>query len=439
MRQAVKKLLDSRLVYLLISLIAAFTLWLWVVNSVNPSESNLIDFQIRYEGVGVLEQYNLRLASNTPETVRMWVTASATDMIRLEQNPQIIVDVSTIQEPGEHDMRFILGTLMTGNVTMRPIGGTGPLISNTNDTIVVRTNRVTARTIQLGTAGIRYEIAETEDEAEYRYIGDLVPTIEPEAILIDGPEEILARITNIEIEVDFPEPLMSTTTMVGTLRVYDYEGELMPEEALADVIFSRDTVTVTVAVSMVRSVPILPVFEFGAGANEENMRYTLSQEAVWLIGDADVLRNLEYLSLGLIRLDRRESMIDSVRRSIPVPALTEVFTGPAYVDVGIEIIGVSERTMHIPRERATIANPPAGTDPRVAIDTITLLIRGPEAILAELDESDISILINLAGYDGRLGWFNVEDVTVRVSDWPPEIVGAVIRAGQGVAVDIQRA
>ena len=439
MRNIIHKLLDNRLVYILVSLVAAFMLWIWVVNSVNPSDTRSITFEILYEGVGVLEQYHLRLASDVPESVRMRVTASATDLNQLQQNPQIIVDVSNIRESGEHDASFRLAAfhIMTSNVDYTVFSGA---VSNTRNTIMVRTNRVTGRSVPLDPSGITAAFAAT-DSADYFYVGER-PSVYPETIHIDGPLEILDQIGTIEVVAVFPPNLSETTTQTGTLRVYNHEGEEIPESELADVLFSQEaladvTVSVTVAVRMVRNVPLRPVFEFGAGANEYNLNYSLNVETAWLIGDVDVLRGVEHLELAQIRLDR-VGIIDSVRREIPRPALTEIFSGPEYVDVGIHIQGVDEHVMTIPSEQVVFTGVPDGIRPEMALDSIELIIRGPEEILAELDESAISILVNLSDYVGQTGRVNVDVFAVRIGDWDPEVVGARDQPWQGVIVNLQR-
>ncbi|MCL2563302.1 MAG: hypothetical protein FWE08_04630 [Oscillospiraceae bacterium] len=433
MRNLVNKLLDNRLVYLLISIVAAFMIWLWVVNIVNPSDTRNLTFQIQYEGLGVLENYNLRLSSDMPDRVTLRVEASATDMIRVEQNLQIIVDVSGISEAGEHDVAFrpAAFNIVPSTVSFRSVQ---PGISNTENTIIVRTNRITGRTVTLETTGITYEIAESD--GDYVYVGER-RSVYPESIQIDGPEEILSRIDTIEVVADFAQPLSSTTTQPGTLRVYDHDGAEIPLSELQDVFFSHETVSVTVPVRMMRSVPLRPVFEFGAGANEDNVEYSLNREQVWLIGEGDMLRNLEYLELPAISLNR-VAVVDVVRLDIPTPPLTELYDGPDWVDVNIQIQDVSERTMSIPRARIGFIGTPDGVIPSVAIDTITLVIRGPAEILEELDENDISVIVNLSDYEGQIGRFGVEEFTVLVDDWPSEVVGAMILQGQGIIVNIQR-
>jgi len=439
-KNVVSKLLDNRLVYILVSLVAAFTLWLWVVNSVNPSQRTNLTFQVQYEGLAVLDQYSLRLAYDVPETVRMHVTASATDMMRLEQNLLLIVDVSQIREPGEHDVSFRMAAFppgtMPANMSYSPLQG-----SNTSNTIVVRTNRVTARTFPVGTTGISFNVLETEDEAGYAYVGDETVSVEPETIDVDGPEEILAQIAAIEVETEFRTPLSETTTQTGTLRVYDHAGEIIPDTELTEVFFAWESihdvrVNVTVPIRMLREVPLQPVFLYGAGANEDNLRYELSQETVFLIGEVDVLRGVDYLELGQIRMDR-VGLRDSVRRDIPVPPLTEVVDGVTQVDVQLHIQDVEERTMTVSSNRVRFIGVPEGVDATAAFGSITLVIRGPEEIVEELDESSIAILINLTDYVGRTGHFNVETFTVLVEDWPPEVVGAV-DPGRSIIVNIQR-
>jgi len=410
-------------------------LWVWVVNAIDPSVRNTLTFDIQYEGLGTLDQYSLRLAANSPETIRIHVEASATDMIRLEQAPQIIVDVSSIREPGEHDVSFRMAAFTPGfmpvSVSYRPLQD-----SNTNNTIIVRVNRVTGRTLPVGTGGISYTIERVSDEVDYFYMGR-EESVEPEMIHIDGPEEVLAQIAAIEVESRFRLPLSETTTQSGTLRVYNLEGERMTEEELVDVIFSRDTVNVTVTVHMVRDIPLRPTFAYGAGANEDNVRYRLNQDTVQLIGDGDVLRNMEYLELAKIRLDQVE-VHGVVHRTISAPILTEIMEGQLeHVDVEIEIQDVVERPMTVAASRILFINRPEGVSAESVFATVTFYIRGPEDILSELDESDISVVVDLTSYEGRLGQLMVESFVVHVGDWPSEIVGARDQ-GQRIAVNLQR-
>lgn len=433
MRNAINKLLDNRLVWILVSIVAAFLIWLWVVNSVNENQTRALTFEVQYEGLAVLENYNLRLAANQPDTVLLQVRASATDMIRLEQNRQIIVDVSGISEAGEYDVAFRPSAFstMAGNVSFQfmQMG-----VSNAENTIVVRTNRITGRTISLSTANTHYVISEP-GQTDYFYVGGQL-RVYPEDIQIDGPEEILEQIASIEVEVEFPTPLTATTTKPGALRAYSYTGERISDASLAELVFSQDSVSVTVPVHMVRNVPLVPIFIPGAGASEDNLSYRQSQETVWLMGEGDVLRDLAYLELPQVRLDQVPT-IYSVRLDIPTPALTEIYDGPGYVDIELQVQEVSERTMNVPAGRVVFTNVPENMTPSVVIDMLALVIRGPEEMLAELDESDISVLVSLADYEGRTGRLIVEEFSVLVGEWPPETIGAMDLPGQGIIVNVQ--
>ncbi|MCL2589197.1 MAG: hypothetical protein FWD84_07300, partial [Oscillospiraceae bacterium] len=340
---------------------------------------------------------------------------------------------------GEHDVvfHFAAFNIMPSTINYRPLGA----VSNTHNTIIVRTNRITGRTFSLGMEGVSYALAET-DEEDYFFVRER-QSVYPETIQIDGPAEILDRIAFIEVESRFVAPLTDTTTQAGSLRIYDIDGDRIPPEDLADVLLPDGTqlayasVSATVVVRMVRMVQLRPVFEPGAGASEENISYRLSQETVRLIGDSEVLRGLPYLELAQIRLDR-VGLVDSIRLDIPIPGLTEILDGPEHVDVEIQILDVVEREMTIPRSRILIAGEPEGMNAVVELDTITLIIRGPADTLEELDESDISVLVNLADYVGQTGRFLVEDFMVLVDDWPTYVVGARNRQGQGIVVNLQR-
>jgi len=354
-------------------------------------------------------------------------------MTRIMDNLRIIVDVSGIREAGEHDVSFVLSAfnLLSPNITATPVGET----SNTDNTIIVRTNRVTGRNVLLATTGITFDTAETDTE-DYFYVAGR-RLVEPEVIRIDGPEEILNEIDVIEVVSNFGEPLTDTVTQTGVLRVLDRDGEQLSNEALADVFFSQDTVNVTIPVYMVKHMPLRANFNYGAGANEDNLRYRLSQTHVWLIGQSEVLRGESLLDLPEIGLTG-VGVVDSVRVDIPVPAFTEIYDGPDVVSVNIQIQNVIEREITIPSSRVFFIDRAEDMEAEMVIDTLILILRGPADLLEELDEGDITVVVSLADYADRTGRIIVETYTVMVDDFEPEIVGAIDLPGGGIIVNIQR-
>jgi len=440
MGKAVSKIIESRIFYILASLVAAFLLWQFVVTSVNPSQTSILTFYVQYEGEGVLSAYNLRLASDTPESVDLRVEASTSDMRRLQDDPNLIVDVSGIRESGEYDVRFTFSAvnILTGVFSYEPLRG----VSNTDNTIIVRVNRITGRTMTLSDAGISYEIAPPPTGADYIYVGG-DEFIEPKNVQIDGPEEILNQIATLEVYCEFLSPLSETTTQTGSIRAYNHNGEPISDEDLQEVTlngapFYQAAVNVTVAVLMAKEVPIQADFVFGAGANADNLEYHLTQNTVWLVGESDILQEEEYVRLERIHLDQ-VGTVSTVRRPILTPPSTEIFQGGIdFVDIDIQIRGLTEMELLVPHENVRFSNLPEGIDAEVVIDTIRITLRGPEEILEELEENSITILINLADFAGRTGALVIENFTVQVRDYDPEIVGAMDLPDRGIAVNLRR-
>jgi len=440
--KTITKLLDNKLFYVLVSLVASFALWLFVVNEIDPSQERTFTFSVAFEGESVLEAYNLRLASDTPDSIRLTVTGSITDIHRLDENTEIIVDVSGIHDAGEHDVsfRFAAWNTLTGRVSYRTVD---PTVSNTDNTIIVRANRITGRTMDLSVGRVNYDVEETEDPENYFFVRERL-NIEPETIHIDGPEEILDRITRIEVDSTFLVPLSETATQEGTLHAYDQYGEEIPIEELLDVTvfsetpFAEATVSVTAVVHTVKNVPLRVTFEAGAGANEENVRYRLlGQESVWLIGPGDALRNVPDVALGRIYL-ARVNMSEVIRREITPPPLTALRDGQDFIDIQIDITGLEERSITVPSDGVQFIGLEEDMIAEVAIDTLTIIVRGPADLLEDLDEMSISILVDLSDYPGRTGNILVEAFTVNIGDWPPEIIGARDLPGRGIIVNIQR-
>jgi len=193
-----------------------------------------------------------------------------------------------------------------------------------------------------------------------------------------------------------------------------------------------------VAVLMAKEVPILPDFVFGAGANAGNMEHSLSQDTVWLVGEEEVLRDVDRITLERIHLDQI-GVVSSVRRPINTPHSTDIFQGGIdYVDIDIQIRGLTEMELLVSYENVHFSNLPEGIEAEVVIDTIRITLRGPEAILEELEENSVTILINLADFEGRTGALVIENFTVQVRDYDPEIVGAMDLPDRGIAVNLRR-
>jgi len=440
--KTITKLLDNKLFYVLVSLVASFALWLFVVNEIDPSQERTFTFDVTFEGESVLEAYNLRLASDTPDSIRLHVTGSITDIHRLDENTEIIVDVSSIHDAGEHDVsfRFAAWNTLTGRVSYRTVD---PAVSNTDNTIIVRANRITGRTIDLSVGRVNYDVEETEDPENYFFVRERL-SIDPVTIHIDGPEEILDRITRIEVDSNFLVPLSETATQEGTLHAYDQYGEEIPLEELIDVTvfsetpFSDATVSVTAVVHTVKNVPLRVVFEDGAGANEENVTYRLlGRESVLLIGPGDVLRSVTDLPLGRIYL-ARVNMSEVIRREIAPLPLTTLYDGADYIEIEVQITGLEERRITVPSDGVYFIGLEEGMIAEPVIDTLDIIVRGPADLLEDLDEMSISILVDLSDYPGRTGNILVESFTVRIGDWPPEIIGARDLPGRGIIVNIQR-
>ena len=419
-RDIANKLLDNKSFYIVVSIIASISIWVFVVGSVNPTREATLTMEIHYTGIGVLENHNLRLSADQPDTIVMRVEASIMDINRLEQNSQIIVDVSGVHEAGEHNVTFTLAAFnqLTGGVSVWPARADQ---SNTSNTIIVRTNRITGQEFLLDDTGVSYNI-DPQGGENYLFVGQR-PIIEPEIIRVDGPEEALSRIARIEVYSQFNEALRETTTQTGSLRAFDAEGNMLTDYDLRDISFSQDTVHATIVVQMVKNVPLVPVFIYGAGVNEDNLVFDLSRETVQLIGDPDVLGGISEIALPALRLDQVR-MRERIQRNIPTPPSISINDGSSYVEIDIRLVDLEERVMQIPASRVILMGYADDFIAEVVFEQIELTIRGPAEILEELDESDVSILVNLSDYTGT-GHFNVEDFTIEIGDFPVDTVGAM--------------
>ena len=100
--------MKSKLMTALLSIVIAFTIWIYVVTVVSPeSESSYFDIPVVFDGAAQLADRNLMITSGTDVTVDLKLQGNRTDLNKLDKtNITIVADLSKITTAGEHSVRF---------------------------------------------------------------------------------------------------------------------------------------------------------------------------------------------------------------------------------------------------------------------------------------------------------------------------------------------
>ena len=103
-----KKLLDSKLLYVIFSVVMAFSLWCYVTTVEGVTDTETIpNIPVVFEGEDMLLEKGLMITSDVP-TVTMKFQATATNLVKLKEDGavSISVDVASITQPGTYTMAY---------------------------------------------------------------------------------------------------------------------------------------------------------------------------------------------------------------------------------------------------------------------------------------------------------------------------------------------
>lgn len=415
MKKITDRLLNSKIVILIISIVAAFALQQYVVTIQNPVNTQTMTFQVEYEGEEqLLELYSLRLSNSTPTELLMRVEATRSDLTKMEASPVIVVDLSGVKDASD-DYQIKYAVQYPSGLSNNGVSVT---TTNGNDYISLDILKVMTKTIEFDLSGREFSPASDEYVIQE-------PVINTESLVVDGPEDIVSEIAYASISLEVDELLSKTTTYEMGYRLVLGDGTVLSESDMEEITVDHETVSVTIPVKMVKEVPlIIGEYIYGGGVTEENfskyVSVNIKPSTVQLIGDESVLETIESVDLGSVDLTSFTREF-SAMLAIKAPDGTEINTGNTEAEVNISISGLATKEFSV--TNISCINTTAGYSADIETEAIIVTVRGPEASLAELEAGNIRITVDLDEFGEVTGRHSIsEQVTVSVDS---DTVGAL--------------
>ncbi|MDO4845846.1 MAG: CdaR family protein, partial [Oscillospiraceae bacterium] len=202
------------------------------------------------------------------------------------------------------------------------------------------------------------------------------------------------------------------------LTLVDENGEAVRS---ADLSISESEVTATLEVLTEKEIPLTLSILPGGGASEDNTEITYSRETVLLRGEKSRLDELTELNVGELALGMIEQDT-TLTYEITAPEKTQLVSPDDKLDVSVVFRGLDRADFTISSFLSEHAdtNAEEGLQARVLTQTLRVTLRGPAALLEELQDTDLTAVADLTDYT-KPGVFTVP-VVIRT---PDESVGAV--------------
>ena len=342
-----KKALTSNIGLKIISVIAAFILWMIVVNIDDPMITR------SYSGIPV-EIINTEDITNQKKTFEI-LDNTDTISVLVHAKRSVIEDMSRDYLRATADMKELT------DLNSIPIEVRSTRLSDRIDTLTPVTRNVRVQIEELGEKRIRINAVTSGDPEEGYVAGSAVPSVN--ILSVSGPASTVERISYAAAMVDVTGLRGDISTNVP-VELFDEDWNEITDSM---VVASVTEVHVDVKILEVRTVPVTYGHITGVPADGYQItgNVILNPDTVDIAGSGKDFEAIESVEIpdDVISIAGASSNIETVidlNRYLPSSAS---FANPAFdgmVTVTVIIGGVSERVLNVPAINVSIASVPEG-------------------------------------------------------------------------------
>ena len=411
-----RKLYNSRVFWLILSLVLALALWSYVA-SLSADEFKQT-FRVRVEIVGediIRNSRDLVILEPDTNTVSVEIVGPRRVVAALSDSDLVAqVDVSKLTQAAYTSQPY---TIVFPDGTDASSLRTS---SKTPETVNFMVSQLSSKTVQVR--------GSFEGSLASGYTAEM-PVFEPSTIVISGAE---AYIRNVDYAwVTFGKQNVSQTYVEETAFVLmDKNAE---ECSNVGITFSTDTIVATLPILEIKDIPLTVNLIEGGGATAENTKITIEpQDTVTLAGDSGILAGINRITLATIDLTDFASTFTETY-PILVDDDLQNLTGISEVKVTIEIIGLETRTFTVSSGNITCTNVTEGYEAEILSSNITVTLRGPAESLSGVKSENIRAVADLLDYKNSVGAF-MPEVRIYVDGYTD--VGAI--GDNTIAIELKR-
>ena len=395
-KKRANKLFDSNIFWAVVSLLAALCIWVYMTDTQEePISVTLSGVEVVFEGEDVLQsQRGLVITDVSAETVDVTISGTRINIGRLSsEDVKAVIDVSRASSTSNYNMGY----------TLRFPSGV--------DSDAVRLERSSPSTIsfqvpRMDERQFPVVAAFKGSVADGYVLGDI--EYEPATISVRGPQSVLDSIEDVYAEVTLQD-VNSTRTVESGFILRDADGNEISKEGLE---FDFDTISVTIPISQMKTVPIYVTYIEGSGATRENTSATLDVKEITIAGDAASVDGINRIEVGPIDLTDFE-LTAEYDLPIVLPNDVENVSGIETVHVEVEINGLEVRSFTVTNIDYT--GLPEQYTAELVTHSLTVRIRGTRENLDRLNDPTTSIraVADLSGTTAT-GTMETPNVDIRV-------------------------
>ncbi|MBR1781789.1 MAG: hypothetical protein IJ751_10360 [Oscillospiraceae bacterium] len=376
------KITQSKIFYMVISIICAIACWLYVDVVYAPETPKTIyNIPVTVYGEDVLADEGLMITEMSDRTVTLRLEGPRSSVSQLDRN-NIVISVqaaSQISQEGEYNLEY--SVIFPSNVPTVNVTVTDYSIESIRATVVQMTSKTLD--IQGEFIGSAVEGAICDDSS-FQF--------EHSTITLSGERSLLDQVVSAVVVLD-AEDLSSTWTGELDIQLRDADGNPVDASAFTCDITSTYTVF---SVKVTKEIPLSVNLLDGGGATEEDVDAVISPQTVMVTGTVEALEQIESINLGTISL---EDVItsDTYTFEVTTPDDIDLYNGASTADVTVTVKDtLTTRTVEV--TDIQLENVPEGLSGELSTQSVVVRIRGKAEIMSIVMDSDVYLTVDLSGY-----------------------------------------
>ena len=372
--------MKSKMGPLLLSIVVAIGLWMYVITTVSPnSKTTISNVEVDFEGESwLLENRNLMITDGMDTTVDLELSGNRSDLNKLNRsNITLKVDLTKIYEAGETELSFTPGYPSDVSPSAITVDSRNP--ASIRLKVEKRLTREIPVNVVFTGAVPEGFIADTENAL-----------LDYPVVNIKGPASVVELIEQARIDVDMED---RTESLSENYRYTLCDGEGNPVEVEL-VTTDVAEVHLDVKVQRFQEIPLKLNVVYGGGATEGYTRYEIKPKSIRVSGSEAVLADLTEIVLGTVNF---AEMREDTQLTFPInlPEGVTNLTGITEVTADISFVGLSIKEYTV--EKIAVVNVPEGLAYELMNEVVKVTLRGPVALINQIDAEDIVVTVDLSG------------------------------------------
>ena len=393
----------SKLIEIAVAILCAICLWMYVVTVITPEDDILItDIPVVFQGENELRsEHELIISKKSSSTVQVKFHGTRADLKKLDRSKNgisAVLDVS--QFTGERDYSagydIVLPSALQDNAVQ--------VVDRSPKTIQFTVEKLQNK--QIPVKGV-FDGTLAEGYVQ----GELV--FDQDTVKVTGPADLVERVNYAQVIVGGDNVSQSFTRAVS-ITLISTDGETLRSN---DLTISTQEIEVTIPVLMEKTLPVTVTPIYAAGATETNTQISIFPSELTVRGPQEALQDLSEISLGDFDL----AMVTDdapVPVEILLPESVEAVSDEELAEVTVAFTGLERLDLTVTKMRPV--NLAEDLSAKIMDKSVMVVLRGPSEQLIDLDDSALTILVDLGEYT-EAGSFTVP-VTVETGS---EFVGAI--------------